>query len=110
MTVLKVHFDNLRLKACAKGERVHRFEAIVHNTRVLGCGRVIARLPVIAVGLQELKGVQPSAAGGRLARRWKIGTNTTNTMKSANKIQNQSQLDDHAAISLCGPRNRNRGD
>ena len=34
---------HLTLKAYTKGEHVLRFEAIVHNTRDLGCGRVLAR-------------------------------------------------------------------
>src|SRR6266851_563859 len=45
LTVFKVHFGNLTLKAYTKGERVLRFEAIVHNTRDLRCGRVLARFP-----------------------------------------------------------------
>jgi len=38
LTVFKVHFGNLTLKAYAKGERVLRIEAIAHNTRGLNCG------------------------------------------------------------------------
>jgi len=52
LTVFKVHFGNLTLKAYTKGERVLRFEAIVHNTRDLGCGRVVARFPTIVVRLR----------------------------------------------------------
>jgi hypothetical protein len=54
LTVFKVHFGNLTLKAYTKGERVLRFEAIVHNTRDLGCGRVLARFPKIVVRLQDM--------------------------------------------------------
>jgi hypothetical protein len=54
LTVFKEHFGNLTLKAYTKGERVLRFEAIVHNTRDLGCGRVVARFPIIVVRLQEM--------------------------------------------------------
>jgi hypothetical protein len=54
LTVFKVHFGNLTLKAYTKGERVLRFEAIVHNTRDLGCGRVVARFPTIVVRLQAM--------------------------------------------------------
>jgi hypothetical protein len=54
LTVFKVHFGNLTLKAYTKGERVLRFEAIVHNTRDLGCGRVVARFPKIVVRLQDM--------------------------------------------------------
>jgi hypothetical protein len=52
--VFKVHFRNLALKAYTKGERDLRFEAIVHNTRDLGCGRVVARFPVIVVRLHDM--------------------------------------------------------
>jgi hypothetical protein len=54
LTVFKVLFGNLTLKAYTKGERVLRFEAIVHNTRDLGCGRVVARFPKIVVRLQDM--------------------------------------------------------
>jgi hypothetical protein len=33
LTVFKVHFGFLTLKAYSKGEHVLRFEAVVHNTR-----------------------------------------------------------------------------
>jgi hypothetical protein len=52
--VFKVHFGNLTLKAYTKGERVLRFEAIVHNTRDLGCGRVVSRFPKIVVRLHDM--------------------------------------------------------
>jgi hypothetical protein len=39
LTIFKVHFGLLTLKAYTKGERVLRFEAIVHHTKQLGCGR-----------------------------------------------------------------------
>jgi hypothetical protein len=51
LTLFKVHFANLTLKAYTKGEHVLRFEAIVHNTRDLGCGRVLARFPQIITRL-----------------------------------------------------------
>ncbi len=47
LTIFKVHFGLLTLKGYTKGEHVLRFEAIVHNTRQLGCGRVLARFPEI---------------------------------------------------------------
>jgi hypothetical protein len=37
----------LTLKAYTTGEHVLRFEAIVHNTRQLGCGRVLDHFPTI---------------------------------------------------------------
>jgi hypothetical protein len=54
LTVFKLHFGQLTLKGYTKGERVLRFEAIVHNTRELGCGRVIARLPLIVARLKAI--------------------------------------------------------
>ena len=39
LTTFKVHFGRLTLKAYTKGEHVLRFEAIVHNTTELNCGR-----------------------------------------------------------------------
>jgi hypothetical protein len=47
LTLFKVHFGNLTLKAYTKGEHVLRFEAIVHNTKCLGCGRVLDNFPAI---------------------------------------------------------------
>jgi hypothetical protein len=54
LTVFKLHFGNLTLKAYTKGERVLRFEAVVHNTRDLGCGRVVARFPKIVARLEDI--------------------------------------------------------
>ena len=47
LTLFKVHFGLLTLKAYTKGEHVLRFEAIVHNTRALGTGRALERFPDI---------------------------------------------------------------
>jgi len=41
LTIFKVHFGLLTLKAYTKGERVLRFEAIAHHTKQLGCGRTL---------------------------------------------------------------------
>jgi len=54
LTLFKVHFGNLTLKAYTKGEHVLRFEAIVHNTRDLGCGRVLARFAEIITRLKAM--------------------------------------------------------
>jgi hypothetical protein len=54
LTVFKLHFGQLTLKGYTKGERVLRFEAIVHNTRELGCGRVIAKFPLIVARLKAI--------------------------------------------------------
>jgi hypothetical protein len=54
LTVFKLHFGRLTLKGYTKGERVLRFEAIVHNTRELGCGRVLAKLPIIVARLKAI--------------------------------------------------------
>jgi hypothetical protein len=47
LTVFKLHFGKLTLKAYTKGEHVLRFEFVVHNTEDLGCGRVLTRFPLI---------------------------------------------------------------
>lgn len=54
LTVFKLHFGKLTLKGYTKGERVLRFEAIVHNTQELGCGRVLPKFPVIVARLQGM--------------------------------------------------------
>jgi hypothetical protein len=54
LTVLKLHFGKLTLKGYTKGERVLRFEAIVHNTQDLGCGRSLAKYPLITVKLKGM--------------------------------------------------------
>jgi hypothetical protein len=54
LTVFKVHFGNLTLKAYTNRAHVLRFEAIVHNTKELGCGRVIERYCQIAAALRAL--------------------------------------------------------
>ena len=43
LTLFKVHFGLLTLKGYTKGEHVLRFEAVVHNTKQLRCGRVLDR-------------------------------------------------------------------
>ncbi|MGH3511901.1 MAG: hypothetical protein ACRDRB_06440 [Pseudonocardiaceae bacterium] len=47
LTMFKVHFGLLTLKAYTKGEHVLRFEAITHNTRQLRCGRILEKFPEI---------------------------------------------------------------
>ena len=47
LTLFKVHFGLLTLKAYTKGEHVPRFEAVTHNTKQLRCGRVLDRFPEI---------------------------------------------------------------
>jgi len=51
LSVFKVHFGLLTLKAYTKGEHVLRFEAIVHNTKALRVGRVLERFPEIVCRL-----------------------------------------------------------
>ena len=51
LTLFKVHFGLLTLKGYTKGERVLRFEAIVHNTKELNCGRAIDKFPTIVTKL-----------------------------------------------------------
>ena len=54
LSVYKVHFGNLTLRAYTKGECVLRFEAVVHNTRDLNCGRMIERFPDIVARLEAM--------------------------------------------------------
>ena len=54
LTVFKVHFGQLSLKGYTRGERVLRFEAIAHNTRELGCGRVLDKFPPIVAQLRAM--------------------------------------------------------
>lgn len=54
LTVFKVHFGRLTLKAYSKGERVLRFEAITHNSHDLGCGRVVTQFPAIVARLKGM--------------------------------------------------------
>ena len=49
--MFKLHFGRLTGKAYTKGERVLRFEAIVHNTAELRCGRMIDKFPEIVTQL-----------------------------------------------------------
>jgi hypothetical protein len=51
LTLFKVHFGLLTLKGYTKGEHVLRFEAIVHNTHALHCGRALDRFPEIVTRL-----------------------------------------------------------
>ncbi len=47
LTIFKVNFGYLTLKAYTKGERVLRFEAIAHHAKQLGCGRRLEKFPQI---------------------------------------------------------------
>ena len=52
--MFKVHFGLLTLKGYTKGERVLRFEAIVHNTKQLGCGRTLDKFAHITTRLTAM--------------------------------------------------------
>ena len=54
LTKFKLHFGLLTLKAYTKGEHVLRLEAIVHNTKRLGCGRMIEKFPEIITRLADM--------------------------------------------------------
>jgi hypothetical protein len=54
LTLFKVHFGLLTLKAYTKGEHVLRFEAITHNTKQLRCGRVLDRFGDIVDRLADM--------------------------------------------------------
>jgi hypothetical protein len=51
LTIFKIHFGLLTLKAYSKGERVLRFEAIVHNTKTLRTGRALGKFGAIVARL-----------------------------------------------------------
>ena len=54
LTIFKLHFGKLTLKGYTKGERVLRFEAHVHNTRELGCGRLLTKFTQIVSRLKAM--------------------------------------------------------
>jgi hypothetical protein len=54
LTLFKVHFGRLTVKGYTKGERVLRFEAIVHNTKELGLGRAVEKFPAIVGRLHSM--------------------------------------------------------
>lgn len=54
LTVFKLHFGKLTLKAYTKGEHVLRFEAIVHHAAALGLGRVLPRFPALVARLRGM--------------------------------------------------------
>ena len=54
LTIFKVHFGLLTLKGYTKGERVLRFQAIVHNTKQLGCGRTLDKFAQITTRLTAM--------------------------------------------------------
>jgi hypothetical protein len=56
LTLFKVHFGLLTLKGYTKGERVLRFEAIVHNTKTLKTGRGLENFPDIITRLAGMAG------------------------------------------------------
>ena len=51
LTIFKIHFGLLTLKAYTKGERVLRFEATVHNTVALHTGRTLDKFAAIVTRL-----------------------------------------------------------
>ena len=56
LTLFKVHFGLLTLKGYTKGERVLRFEAIVHNAKTLKTGRALEKFPDIVSRLAGMAG------------------------------------------------------
>jgi len=54
LTIFKVRFGLLTLKGYTKGERVLRFEAIVHNTKQLGLGRTLDKFAQITTRLTAM--------------------------------------------------------
>ena len=56
LTLFKVCFGLLTLKGYTKGERVLRFEAIVHTTKTLKAGRALDKFPDIIARLAGMAG------------------------------------------------------
>ena len=54
LTVLKVQWGALSLKLYDKGERVLRAEIVVHNTKALRCGKVLAKWPELLARMQTM--------------------------------------------------------
>lgn len=54
LTYFNLHFGNIMLKVYTKGEHVLRFEAIVHNTKELKCGRMLLKFPEIVCKLSGI--------------------------------------------------------
>lgn len=54
LTIFKLHFGRLTVKLYTKGERVLRAEAVVHNTKVLRCGRSLPKFPQILTELRQI--------------------------------------------------------
>jgi hypothetical protein len=54
LTVLKLHFGGLTLKLYDKGARVLRIEVIVHNVKVLRCGKRLEKLSIVLARLQQM--------------------------------------------------------
>lgn len=52
--MFKLHFGKITFKGYTKGERVLRYEVIVHNTKALGCGRVLEKFGSITSTLFNL--------------------------------------------------------
>jgi hypothetical protein len=59
LTLFNIGFRNLTLKAYTKASRCLSFQAIVHNTKELGCGRVLDDFPPIPARLTS----EPSESG-----------------------------------------------
>jgi hypothetical protein len=54
LTIFKLHCGRLTLKIYTKGERVLRFEVVVHNTQELRCGRSLEKFPEIVVEAKSI--------------------------------------------------------
>jgi len=54
LTVFKIHFGKVTLKIYTKGEMVLRAEAIAHDIKELGCGKILGRFHDMVQRLDEL--------------------------------------------------------
>jgi hypothetical protein len=87
LTIFKLHFGNLTLKAYSKGERTLRFEVIVHNTKTLPVKRsldsfagLIAYLrPILTRFLNTLQAVDAAFISDDLLERLPTSTQLGST-------------------------------
>jgi hypothetical protein len=54
LTLCKLQFGKLTLKAYTKGEHVLRFEAVAQHAQALGCGRILPRFPYLVARLHGM--------------------------------------------------------
>jgi len=54
LTVFKINYDKITTKMYTKGECVLRTEVVVHNSKQLKCGRILAKFPEMTLKLKDI--------------------------------------------------------